>query len=138
MPPKVPAAPRGAVERAPYTTGVHAQDIRVLLRSDDWRALESRNQQVAFLRDFVKNECHQTVTSDVIGHTFGIEASHVQNIYSKPHKKPKPPYRPPALDEVQTAGMLAFIQNGCGTHSYVTQRDILSFIELNSRRCLTG
>jgi hypothetical protein len=54
MPRKVPALPREAIGRALYTTDVPAQDIRALMRSDDWRALESRNQQVAFFRDWVK------------------------------------------------------------------------------------
>jgi hypothetical protein len=48
MPPKVPALPREAIERALYMTGVPAQDIRALLRSDDWHALELPNQQVPF------------------------------------------------------------------------------------------
>jgi hypothetical protein len=99
--------------------------------------LESRNQQVGFLRDFAKNECHQILTFDVIGHAFGIEPSDMQKIYSKPDKKPKPPNRPPAPDKDQTTGLPAFILNGIGSHSYVTQRDTLSFIELNYRKCLT-
>jgi hypothetical protein len=81
MLPKVPALPREAIKRTLYTTSVSAQDIRALLRSDDWRALESRNQQVAFFRNFVKNEYHQTLASDVIGYVFGIEASHLRKIY---------------------------------------------------------
>jgi hypothetical protein len=86
----------------------------------------------------VKNECHQTLTSDVIGHVFGIEASHVRKICSKAHKKPNPPYRSLSLEEDQTAGVLAFIRNGYGTHDYLTQRDILSFIESSYRKCLTS
>jgi hypothetical protein len=137
IPLKVPALSREAIERARYTTNVPVQDIRALLRSDDWRAFESRDQQVAFVRGLAKNECHQTLTSDVIRHAFGIEASQVWKLCSKADKKPKPPDRPPALDEDQTAGVLAFIRNGYGTHSYVTQKDILSFIESNYRKCLT-
>jgi DNA-directed RNA polymerase sigma subunit (sigma70/sigma32) len=109
MPSKVPALPRGAIGRALCTTGVPAQDIRALLRSDDWGALESRNQQVAFFRDFVKNEGYQTLPSDVISHSFGIEASHVRKICSKANKKPKPPHRPPTLDEDQIASVLALV-----------------------------
>jgi hypothetical protein len=136
MPPKVPVLPREAIERALYTTGVPAQDIRALLRSDDWRALESRNQQVTLFRDFVKNECHQTLASDVISYAFGIEASHVRKNYSKADKKRKPPDRPLALDEDQTTGVLALIRNGYGTHNYGAQEDILNFIESNFRKCL--
>jgi hypothetical protein len=49
----------------------------------------------------VKNECHQTFTSDVIGHAFEIEASHFRKICPKADKKPKHPDRPQVLDEVK-------------------------------------
>jgi hypothetical protein len=39
---KVPALPREAIERALCTTGAPAQDIRTLLRSDDWSAFSRR------------------------------------------------------------------------------------------------
>jgi hypothetical protein len=85
----------------------------------------------------VKNECQQTLISNVIGHAFGIEASHVRTICSKAEKKPKQPYRPAALDEDQTEGVLAFIRNGYGAYNSVIQKDILGFIESNYRKCLT-
>jgi hypothetical protein len=51
--------------------------------------------------------------------------------------KPKPPYRPAALNEDQTAAVVAFIDNGHRTRNYVTQRDVLSFIETNFQKCLS-
>jgi predicted dithiol-disulfide oxidoreductase (DUF899 family) len=134
MPPKVPALPTETIQRIFDTMGVPVQDIRALLRSDGWRTLESRNQQVAFSRDFVKNESQQTVISNVIDHAFGIEASQVRKICSKADKKPKSPYRPAALHEDQTVGMLAFFRNRYGAHNFVTQKNIHSFIESNYRK----
>jgi hypothetical protein len=99
--------------------------------------LESRNQQVAFSRDFVKNESQQTITSNVIDHAFEIEASQVRKICSKADKKPKLPYRPATLDEDQTVGVLAFIHDRYGAHNFVTQKNIPSFIESNYRKCPT-
>jgi hypothetical protein len=83
------------------------------------------------------NECHQTLTPNVIGHAFGIEASRLQRICSKAGKKPKPPFWPPALDEDQTASILAFIRSGYSAHNYVRQRGIFSFIEGNYGKSLT-
>jgi hypothetical protein len=136
MPPKVPALPREAIERALCNTGVSAQDIRALLRSDDWRALQSRNQQVAVFHDFIETECGETLTANVLGQAFGLEASHVRKIRSKAVKKPKLPQRPFALDEDETAAVVAFINNGWRTNNYVIQRDVLRFIEAKIGKCL--
>jgi polysaccharide pyruvyl transferase WcaK-like protein len=74
----------------------------------------------------------------VLDQAFGlIEPSHVRKIRSKAEKKPKPPYRPAALNEDQTTAVAAFIENGHRTRNYVTQRDVLSFIETNFQKCLS-
>jgi hypothetical protein len=98
--------------------------------------LESRNQQVTFFRDFVKKECHQTLTSNAFGHAFGIEASHGRKIRSKADKKPKPPYWHAALDEDQT-GLHTFIPSGYSAHISINQGGILGFIKVNYGQCLT-
>jgi integrase len=136
MPPKVLALPGERIERALCNTGVTAQDVRALVRSDDWCALHSHNEQLVFFYEFVKMEYSRPLTSEVLGHEFGIEPSHVRKIRSKAEKKPKPPYRPAALNEDQTAAVVAFIENGHRTRNYVTQRDVLGFIETNFQKCL--
>jgi hypothetical protein len=67
---------------------------------------------------------------------FGIEPSHVRKIRSKAEKKSKPPYRPAALNEDQTAAAVVFIGNGHRTRNYVTQRVVLSLIETIFQKCL--
>jgi hypothetical protein len=135
--PKVLALPRGRIERAPCNTGVTAQDVRALLRSDDWCALHSRNEQLVFFYEFGKTEYSRSQTSEVLGQASGIETSHVKKMRSKAEKNPKSPYRPAALNEDQTAAVVAFIANGHRTRNYVTQRDVLSFIETNFQKCLS-
>jgi hypothetical protein len=133
MPPKVPALPREFIEPGLHTIGLSAQDIRALLRCNNWCASESRNQQVVVICDFVKRECNRKLSVDVLGHVFGMSPSHIRKIRSKAQNKPKSPYRPGALDEDQSTAVVAFIRNGSYTYSYVIQRDILSFIETNYR-----
>jgi hypothetical protein len=84
-----------------------------------------------FFYEFVKTEYSRSLTSEVLGQAFGIELSHVRKTHSKAEKKPDPPYRPAALNEDQTTAVVAFIANGHRTRNYVTQRDVLSFIETN-------
>jgi hypothetical protein len=83
MPLKVLALPRERIERALCNTGVTAQDVPALLRSDDWCALHSRNEQLVFFFEFFKTECSRSLTSEVLGQAFGIEPSHIRKIRSK-------------------------------------------------------
>jgi hypothetical protein len=137
MPPKLLVLPGQSIERAICSTGITAQDVRVLLRSDDWCALHSRNEQLVFFYEFVKTEYSRSLASEALGQAFGIEPSHVRKICLKAEKKPKPPYRPDALNEDQTATVVAFIENDHRTRNLVTQRDVLSFIETNFHECLS-
>jgi hypothetical protein len=109
-PPKVLALPRERIERALCNTGVAAQDVRALFSSDDWCALQSRNEQLLFFYEFAKTEYSRSLTSEVLGQAFGIEPSHVRKIRLKAEKKLKPPYRPAALNEDQTAAVAGFIE----------------------------
>jgi hypothetical protein len=67
MPPKVLALPRERIERALCNTGVTAQYVRALLKSDDWCALHSRNEQLLFLYEFVKTEHNRSPISELLG-----------------------------------------------------------------------
>jgi hypothetical protein len=82
MPPKVLALLRERIERALCNIEVTAQDIRALLRSDDWCALHSRNEQLVFFHEFVKTEYSRSLNSEVPGQAFGIEPFHVRKIRS--------------------------------------------------------
>jgi hypothetical protein len=83
MPPKVLALPHERIKQALCNTGVTSQDVRTLLRSDDWWALHSRNEQLVFFYEFVKTEYGRSLTSEVLGQAFGIEPPHVRKICSK-------------------------------------------------------
>jgi hypothetical protein len=56
---------------------------------------------------------------------------------SKADTQPKPPHRPTALNHDEIAAVVAFIRNAYSTKSYVTQRNILNFIETTFHKCLT-
>jgi hypothetical protein len=61
-------------------TGISAQDIRTLLRSEECRASASQNQQVVFIHDFAQIECGVTLSAAQIGKVFRIEAEQVCKI----------------------------------------------------------
>jgi hypothetical protein len=130
MPPKVAALPREVLEPRLYATGVCLQDIRAMHHSPEWRALQSRNQQVVFMDDFIKNECGITLTAAALGATFMIEGSHLRKIRSKAKNMPKAAHRPLALTEDEESSVIHLIRDGYSSGIYVTQRDVLNFVEL--------
>jgi hypothetical protein len=133
MPPKVLALPRECIERALCNTGVTSQDVRALLRSDDWCALHSRNEQLVFFFEFVKTEYSRSLTSELLGQAFGIESSHVRKIHSKAEKKPKYLYRPAALNDDQTAAVVAFIETAT-LHGTALSRETFSALSRRTSR----
>jgi hypothetical protein len=107
MPPKVPAIPRNEIEPRLSITGFSAQDILALLRTDDWRAWDSRIQQVVFLYDFARSECSISLPAAVIGQVFEIHEAQVWKVQSKVQKTARPGHRPFALSSEQDdAGFL--------------------------------
>jgi hypothetical protein len=99
--------------------------------------LQLCNEQLAFFYEFVKKEYSRSLTSEVLDQAFGIEPSHVRKIRSKAEKEQKPPSRPAAFNDDQTAAVAASIENGHRKRNSVTQRDILSFIETSFHKCLS-
>jgi hypothetical protein len=82
IPPKVSALPQNEIEPHLSITGLSGQDICVLLRADEWCALESRNQQVVFLYDFARNECFISLPAAIIGQDLEIHEADVWKIRS--------------------------------------------------------
>jgi hypothetical protein len=99
-----------------------------MLRSNKWRALQSRNPQLLFLDDSLKDEWGITLTAVAIGDTFMIEGSHVRKIRSKAQIKPKGEYRQLAVTEDEEAAIIRLIREGHSSGNYVTQRDVLNIL----------
>jgi hypothetical protein len=137
MPPKAAALSREEIEPQLQYTGLSAQDIRSLLRQDEWRAIDSRNQQLLFLCDFAQEECGITLSAAIVARVFAIEASQVWKVRSKAKKQQKLPHRPPALLPDQEDALVALIETGYERGNFVTQRDVLNFVEDNFGKCLT-
>jgi hypothetical protein len=83
MPPKVPAIPGNETEPPFSITGLSVQDIRALLRANEWCAEESRNQHVVFLYDFSRSEWSISLPAPIVGQVFEIYEAHVWKIRSK-------------------------------------------------------
>jgi hypothetical protein len=129
MPLKVAALPREVLEPRLYATEVCAQDIRAMLCSRESRALQSRNQQVVFMDDFITNECGITLTAAALAAEFMIEGSHLRKIRRKAQNKPKAAHRPLALTEDEESAVIRLIRDGNSSGNDVTQRDVLNVVE---------
>lgn len=126
------ALPREAIERYLYNTGVQTQDIRCLLRSNGWCAIAQ--PAGCFLHNFMNTECHVTLRFDLLDCHFGVETSHVRQTH--PNAK-----RSRSLDSARARyepnhRYCRFHETGYSTPNYVTQKDILSFIQMNCQKDL--
>lgn len=128
MPPKVATVPRQVPEPGRYATGVAVQNICAMPRSDKWCALQSRDRQLLFIDNCLKNECGIALAAVAIGDTFVIEGSHARKIRSKAHIKPKAAHRPLALTEDEEAAVVPLIREGDGSGNDVTRRGVLNFV----------
>jgi hypothetical protein len=137
MPLKVAALPRQVLEPRLYATGAPAPDIGAMLRSDEWCALQPRNQQLLFIDDCLEDECNIAPIAATIGNTFLIEGSHVRTIRSMSRIKPKAAHGPLALTGNAEAAIARLIREGNSSRNYVTQRDLLNFVEVQFEQCLT-
>jgi hypothetical protein len=61
-------------------TGLSAEDVRALLRADEWCPLELQNQQVVLLYDFAESECSISLPAAIIGQVFEIHEAYVWKI----------------------------------------------------------
>jgi hypothetical protein len=104
-----------------YATGVSAHDIRSMLRSEEWRASQSRNRQLLFIGAFFKGEGCMAVTAAAIGETSMIEGSHIHKMRSKAQTKPKAAHGPLALTEYEEAAVVRLIRESRGSGNLVTQ-----------------
>jgi hypothetical protein len=86
-----------------------------------------------FFYEFVKTEYNKSLISEVLGQVFGIEPSHVRKVPSKAKRKPKPPYLPAALNEDQTAAVVAFIETAT-THGTTLPRETFSVLSRGTSR----
>jgi hypothetical protein len=136
MPPKVSALPREAIEDKLYQTGIMAQDVRAMLRSEAWTGLQSRNEQALFLHNFAETECGKSLSNQVLGYVFEIQESHVRKIRSKAKTKVRAPHRPLALNSEEENAVIEFIEAGHSKGDFVTQRSMLNFMEANFGKCL--
>jgi hypothetical protein len=108
-----------------------------MLRSAEWCALDSRNQQLVFLCDFAQTECSTRLPAAIVAQIFEIQVGHVWKIQSKAQKNPKPPYRPLALSPEQEDAVVALIESGYADGNFTSNRDVLNFVESEFGKCLT-
>jgi hypothetical protein len=137
LPAKAPTVPGEATERGLYNTEAPAQDdCFLLLRSDNMCGMQSCDQYIVLLNDFVKPRCHVTTISNVHGRAFGVEMSQIQKLPSKPKRSRSLYVGCPGPMKIKLPS-LSLSLTVPTTHNYVTQREVLCFITANCRNCPT-
>jgi hypothetical protein len=91
MPPKVAALPSELIQHGLREAGLSGQDIPAILRAPEWHGLNSRNEQILFLFDFVGSNCDIGLSNQVLARIFGITPHDVSKVRSKARKQQKKP-----------------------------------------------
>jgi hypothetical protein len=129
MPPKTTALSRDAIETGLRLTPLSGQDMRALLRSEGWNALDSRNPSLVLLDEFARTDCRVILDSGHLSDVFGLTRERVRKVLSKRHRGLKVPHRPLSLTIEEEQATCAFIREGSATGNHVTQRDVLNSVE---------
>jgi hypothetical protein len=112
--------PTGSLEPAIISSGMTVQDVRNVLRSSEWQALESRNNQTIFLCEFPEFDTTYRLSTEDLANIFNIRADNVPQIRDRAYMKKKHPHRRLTLDPEQEAGVVRFIRERSGWQNYVT------------------
>jgi hypothetical protein len=91
MPPKVATLPSELIQHALQEAGLSGQDIRAILRALEWQGLNSRNEQILFLFDFVGSDCGIGLNNQILAQIFDITPNHLSKVRSKTRKPQKTP-----------------------------------------------
>jgi hypothetical protein len=137
MPPKAGHIPREASEPALYSSGMTVQDVRAVLRSSQWQALESSNDQVIFRCEFAEIDTTSTLSTEDIANIFNIRADSVRQIRRTAYVKKSNPCTPRSPDPEQEFDTIRFICKRFGSQNYVPQRDGLNDMEEKFTKLLT-
>jgi hypothetical protein len=137
MPPKTPAISRAVIKPPISTTALTAQDIRAVMRNNEWIPVESRNPQLMYIEQLAKTECGITFDTTVPAELFELTHFCVRAIRAKAQRKQQPPYCPPAVSDEHEFELCQMIRDKAVTSSYVTKRVLINYIETNLRISLT-
>jgi hypothetical protein len=89
MPPKVAVLPSEFIQYALQAAGPSGQDIYAILRAPEWHGLNSRNEQILFLFDFVGSNSGIGLSNQELARIFGITPHYMSKIRSKAGKPQK-------------------------------------------------
>jgi hypothetical protein len=128
MPLKTAAILREELEPYFHVTPLSGQDLRAIPRSERWNRLESGNAQVAFLLEFVTTDCASNFRAQPSQKCLASRRLVSAQSAQKP-KEQKPSYHPRIVSPHQEEAMRSMIRNGARTGNYVTQREVLIFVE---------
>jgi hypothetical protein len=117
-------------------TGIIAQDIRAMLRSEARPGLQLRNEQVVFLHNFAETECGKSLSNQVLGY-YSKSKSRTCGKSAVRRKQKRAPRRPLALNSEEEKVVIEFIEAVHSKEDFVTQRSMSNLLEANFGKCLT-
>ena len=109
-------------------TSLSLSDQRALLRNPDFLKLQTRNEQVIFMRDYCELECHTLLNNKRLGEIFGTSHGVISNIRKKAKNIKKELGRPKIFDDDEEGQILKYIFDMADKNKFVTKQELLHYI----------
>jgi hypothetical protein len=100
--------------------------------------LASRNSQIVFLCEFGETDTTVPLSTDDIAKIFDIHPENVRQIRHRARMKQRNAHRPLTLDLEQESDVIGFIHEQFASQHYVTQRELLNYVEEKFAKILTS
>jgi hypothetical protein len=119
------------------STHLFGQDVRALLRSESWNALNSRKTQLVSLNKFARTDCAVALDTGHLADVFALTRDGLPKVLEKSKIPPRPRYRLLSVTQDQDQILCTFIREGSDTGNSVTPREVLNFIDEEFHNTLT-
>lgn len=137
MPPKAAALPKDVFFERCVSTIISARDIRALTKDESFSLITTRNEQLIFFMQFLRDVCFISPSAKLLSIMFNISESQVRKIICKSKKDPKQVGRPFIFNEETENLIVAEIRSKRNTHDFMTLSQILKYVEKNFNKSLT-
>ena len=137
MPPKAVALTKDELYERCSSTIISARDVRAFVKDESFLQITTRNEQMIFFKEFLQNVCYISPNAKLLSTVFQIKEGNVRKIMCKARKSKKQHGRPFIFDAETELIIVTEIRTKKDTHEFMTQSQILRYIEENFNKSLT-
>ena len=110
-------------------TYLSGQDIRAIVRNEEFYQCTCRNEQIVYIHQFIRKSWMGTSNAKFLSTVFSLKESNIRKILYKSRKNPKDIGRPLKLSNEQEEVILNYIETRTKEGNFITISQMLKFVE---------